>query len=152
MTHVIRNKPSFGFRKEFLSKIISICNYGPSTMFNITGKDPWPWCLYSFYWGSLPGKTPSIWGVFRVKCHHRSCKDPLVSFQGVFTCNIIDGPQCTLSFTRVHKKYKNLRNGHFLQFRTKIALIQLRFVKFWQIAGCCVPVCLLDTLKKLSFL
>ena len=31
----------------------------------------------------------------------------------------------------VHKKFKNLKNGHFLQSRTKIVLIKIKFAKFW---------------------
>ena len=55
-------------------------------------------------------------------------------------------------YTVVHKKSKNLKNGHFLQSRTKIALIEIKFAKFWHIGGWCAPVCLIDTLKNLGFL
>ena len=36
-------------------------------------------------------------------------------------------------YTMVHKKSKNLKNGHFLQSRTKIVLTELKFAKFWYI-------------------
>ena len=55
-------------------------------------------------------------------------------------------------YTMVHKKSKNLKNGHFLQSRTKIVLIKIKFAKFWHIGGWCAPVCLIDTLKNLGFL
>ena len=41
---------------------------------------------------------------------------------------------CKLSFLLhnaiVHKKSKNLKNGHFLQSRTKIVRIEIKFAKF----------------------
>ena len=55
-------------------------------------------------------------------------------------------------YIMVHKKSKNLKNGHFLQSRTKIVLIKMKFAKFWHIGGWCAPVCLIDTLKNLGFL
>ena len=51
----------------------------------------------------------------------------------------------------VHKKSKNLKNGHFLQSRTKIVLTELKFAKFWHIGEWRAPVCLIDTLKNLVF-
>ena len=54
-------------------------------------------------------------------------------------------------YIMVHKKSKNLKNGHFLQSRTKIVLIEIKFAKFWYIGGWCAPVCLIDTLKNLVF-
>jgi hypothetical protein len=49
----------------------------------------------------------------------------------------------------VHKKSKNLKNGHFLQSRTKIVLIKIKFANFSHIRGWCAPVCLINTLKNL---
>ena len=53
-----------------------------------------------------PGRTSSglynFLGVFQVKCHHRCCKDPLGSFQGVFLCDIID---CLVYLTYVKILY-----------------------------------------------
>ena len=54
--------------------------------------------------------------------------------------------RCTLN-----KKSKNLKNGHFLQSRTKIVLIEIKFTKFWHIGGWCASVCLINTLNKLVF-
>ena len=54
-------------------------------------------------------------------------------------------------YIMVHKKSKNLKNGHFLQSRTRIVLIEIKFVKCWHIGGWCAPVCLIDTLKNLVF-
>ena len=39
------------------------------------------------------------------------------------------------NYTMVHKKSKNLKNGHFLQSRTKIVLIEIKFAKFRHIGG-----------------
>ena len=36
-------------------------------------------------------------------------------------------------YIMVHKKSKNLKNGHFLQSRTKIDLIEIKFAKVWHI-------------------
>ena len=54
-------------------------------------------------------------------------------------------------YTTVYKNSKNLKNGHFLQSRIKIVLIEIKFAKFWYIGGWCAPVCLIDTLKNLVF-
>ena len=45
--------------------------------------------------------------------------------------------------TRLHKKYKHLRNGYLLQSRTKKALVQIQFAKYWHISGCYAPVSLI---------
>ena len=62
-----------------------------------------------------------------------------------------DSAHWAFYYTMVHKKSKNLKNGHFLQSRTKIVLIEKKFAKFWHIGGWCAPVCLINTLKKLVF-
>ena len=58
---------------------------------------------------------------------------------------------CAFYYMMVHKKSKNLKNGHFLQSRNKIVLIEIKFAKFWHIGEWRAPVCLIDTLKNLVF-
>ena len=58
----------------------------------------------------------------------------------------------TYYYTMVYKNYKNLRNGHFLQFRTNITLLKMQFAKFWYIREWSAPVCIIGRLEKLGFL
>ena len=55
-------------------------------------------------------------------------------------------------FTMVHKKSRNLKNSHFLQSRTKIVLIKIKFAKFWHILRGMMCSCVLNRyIEKVGF-